>query len=71
MGDAVIELVLMACLIDKPDSCRDVSLNISSTMTPMQCIQESQGEAIKWLATHPGYLVAKLTCGRLGRYAKI
>jgi hypothetical protein len=39
-------------------------------MTPMQCLMVSQIEAQKWLAAHPGWRIARLTCGRVGRYAR-
>jgi hypothetical protein len=66
----MIELVLLACLADKPNDCRDFSLAVEN-VTPMACMMKAQPEAAKWVQTHPGWTVAKLTCGRVGRYARI
>ena len=65
------ELIAFACLIANPTACKDVSLNISDNLTPMQCLMYSQQEAAKWIEANPGWRVAKLTCGRVGRYARI
>ena len=38
----MIELVLLACLVDKPESCRDVGLMYSAeNLTPMQCLMQA------------------------------
>ena len=38
----MIELVLLACLVDNPDSCRDVGLAYSAeNLTPMQCLMQA------------------------------
>lgn len=63
------ELLLLVCTIT--GACKDVSLNISDAMTPMQCMMKAQPEAAKWVNEHPGWRVAKITCGRLGRYARV
>ncbi len=64
----MVELVATICLAI--GGCRDVSLNVSDVMTPMQCLLKAQPEAAKWVHEHPGWRVAKLTCGRVGRYAR-
>ena len=63
----MIELLITMCAIGG-SYCQDVSS--VGNYTPMQCILQSQGEAVKWLQGHPGFQVKKITCGRLGRYAK-
>ena len=38
----MIELVLLACLVDKPASCRDVGVMYSAeNLTPMQCLMQA------------------------------
>jgi hypothetical protein len=64
----VIELVATVCLAI--GGCKDVSLNVSDRITPMQCLLNAQIEAVKWHEAHPGWRIAKLTCGRVGRYAR-
>lgn len=70
-GVNMIELVLLACLVDKPDNCRDVGLMYSSeNLTPMQCMMQAPPYMAKWVGEHPGWKVMKWTCRRAGRYAK-
>jgi hypothetical protein len=64
----MIELVATICLAI--GGCKDISLNVSDKMTPMQCLMSSQVEAQKWLEHNPGWRIARLTCGRVGRYAR-
>ncbi len=66
----MLALTLSVCLLSDPNVCKDVPLNISDTMTPMQCLLSSQQEAAKWLDNNAGWRIAKMTCGRLGRYAR-
>jgi hypothetical protein len=67
----MIELVLLACLIADPHVCKDVAAGASADATPIQCLQKSQQEAAKWVEQHPQWRIAKISCGRLGRYARI
>jgi 3-deoxy-D-manno-octulosonate 8-phosphate phosphatase KdsC-like HAD superfamily phosphatase len=68
----MIELVAFVCLLADPTQCKDVTLNLSGSMTPIQCLMQSQGEAIKWLHTKDGegWRVARLTCGRPSKLAR-
>ena len=66
----MLELIAYMCLIANPTACKDVSLAVAE-VTPQQCILGAQGEAKKWIDEHPGWQVNKLTCGRVGRYARI
>ncbi len=59
---------MLACLLSDPNVCKDVPL--VGEMTTIQCMLQSQAEAAKWVEAHPGWRIAKVTCGRLGRYAK-
>jgi hypothetical protein len=67
----MIELILFVCLLQNPNACRDVSAGVQADATPYQCLQKSQQEAAKWIETHPDWRVAKISCGRVGRYARI
>ncbi len=67
----MIELVLLACLVDEPDSCHDVGLAYSAeNLTPMQCLMQAPPQMAKWVGEHPGWKIMKWTCRRAGRYAK-
>jgi hypothetical protein len=63
----MLELLISFCAIGGT-YCTDVSS--VGNYTPQQCILQSQGEAVKWLRDHPGFQVKKISCGRLGRFAK-
>lgn len=68
---SVIELFLAVCLIDHPETCKDVSLIYSAeALTPMQCAMQAQPEIAKWLTEHPGWVTKRYTCRLAGRYAK-
>jgi hypothetical protein len=67
----MIELVLLACLVDKPESCRDVGLMYSAeNLTPMQCLMQAPPHMAQWVGEHPGWKIMKWSCRRAGRYAK-
>ena len=65
----MIELIALACSLLSPFNCKDVSLAVAE-ITPMQCVMGAQSRASEWIDQHPGWRIAKLTCGKLGRYAK-
>jgi len=67
----MIELVLVVCLIDRPDQCRDVGVTyLAENLTPMQCIMQAPPHMARWVDEHPGWRVARWTCRRPGRVAK-
>jgi hypothetical protein len=67
----MIELVLLACLVDNPASCRDVGVVYSGeNLTPMQCIMQAPPQMARWVGEHPGWKIMKWTCRRAGRCAK-
>ena len=67
----MIELFLAVCLIDHPETCKDVSLIYSAeALTPMQCAMQAQPEIAKWLTEHPGWVTKRYTCRLAGRYAE-
>lgn len=66
----MLELTALVCFIAQPAHCKDVSLNVSDTLTPLQCLMLAEPEGAKWVEKNPGWRIAKLTCGRVGRYAR-
>ena len=45
----MIELLLAVCLVDKPATCKDVSLIYSAeALTPMQCVVRAEPD-LRWL----------------------
>ncbi|MFM7085316.1 MAG: hypothetical protein ACKOW3_10010 [Hyphomicrobium sp.] len=67
----MIELVILACLLDEPDQCKDVSLTFSvENLTPMQCVMQAQPEIAKWVEGHPRWVAKRWTCHAAGQFAK-
>jgi hypothetical protein len=68
----MIELAIVACLLDQPGRCKDVSLvYMADAVTPMQCMMASGAEIAKWGAVNPRWFVRKWTCRPAGRWAKV
>jgi hypothetical protein len=67
----MLELVLVACLHDEPNRCKDVTLvYMAESMTPMQCMTGAQVEIAKWAEGHPRWFAKKWGCRPAGRVAK-
>ena len=61
----MIELLLAVCLIDKPATCKDVSLIYSAeALTPIHCVMRAEPEIAKWITEHPGWQTKRFTCPR-------
>jgi len=67
----VLELAIVACLLDNPTKCKDVSLTYIENVTPMQCMMSSQPEIVKWVEYHPRWFAKKWSCRPAGKFAKI
>lgn len=68
----MIELVLLACLTEEPNRCKDVALTYSAeALTPMQCLMGAQPEIARWSEANPKWLVKRWACQPAGRIAKI
>lgn len=68
----MIEAIIVMCSVLNPQVCRDVNVGATAeNVTPHSCAMHGQGEAAKWMASHPGWSPRKITCQRVGRYAKI
>lgn len=67
----MLELVVMACLLQEPTKCHEESLTyLEESVTPMQCMMHSQVEIAKWQEYRPRWFAKKWTCRRAGAYAK-
>ena len=67
----MIELVILACLVDQPDRCKDVGLTFSGEgLTPLQCLMQAQPEIAKWVDEHPRWHARRWTCRAAGLLAK-
>lgn len=65
----MIELGFFVCTI--VGACKDVSLVFGAeSVTPLQCLMQSQTLLAKWSDEHPGWQVKRWSCGVVGRYAR-
>lgn len=62
----MFELIITACLIGEPMSCRDTHLTyLGNVPTPHQCFQNGMPEMAKWKRTHSDWQITKFKCGRV------
>lgn len=67
----MLEILVVACLINSPEKCKDVSLSFSGdSVTPMQCLMQAQPEIAKWTEGHPNWKITRYTCRPAGQIAK-
>lgn len=59
---AMVELVLLACLLKSPQQCETFHLPFQEEMPLPQCVWQSQFKAAQWSAEHPDWQVRKFTC---------
>ena len=59
----MLQLVLIVCLMAKPDRCEEVYLAMQAPGSMMQCMVDGQKQAAEWLEEHPGYVLKRWRCG--------
>ncbi|WP_454914752.1 hypothetical protein [Xanthobacter sediminis] len=56
-------IVLYACLISAPATCREEHINFSMEVSaPMACMSTSQATIAQWTETHPQWRVGRWKC---------
>ncbi|MDQ0467103.1 hypothetical protein [Labrys wisconsinensis] len=56
-------IVLSACLIASPATCREERINWSmEDATPMRCLMLSQETLAQWKESHPRWQIARWSC---------
>jgi hypothetical protein len=67
----MIEAIIVMCSVLNPADCTDVNVGATAqSVTPYSCAMHGQTAASKWMETHPGWAPRRITCQRVGRYAK-
>ena len=62
----MFELIISACMISSPGTCKDVHLTyIGNVPTPFQCMRVGQPEMAKWSMSNPKWSIQKWRCGRV------
>ncbi len=60
---AMIELVLLACLLKEPSRCERHHLPTDAGLGMIECAVTGQFLAARWRELHPGWVVRRWTCG--------
>lgn len=67
----MLELVVIFCLIETPDVCKERPLSyFEDAVTPMQLMSRAQPEIAKWIEGHPGYFAKRWGVRPAGLFAK-
>jgi len=68
----VIELVLIVCLAQDPDQCKDVYFSHSEEFySAMQCVMQGQPQIARWISNNPPiWRVKRWYCTPVGRRLK-
>lgn len=62
----MIELVILACMVDTPKNCKDVHLTFTGeSTTPIQCMIVSEPTIATWARKNPEWRIKKWRCGQL------
>jgi len=62
-GNAMIELLILACLLKDPSHCEEFRVPFVAEMSVAQCMWQSAIQAAEWTSTHPDWVIRKLRCG--------
>lgn len=58
----MIELVITACIVAHPATCRDQRLLLDADTTPIQCMMNAQPTIAQWGTEHPDLFVQRWKC---------
>jgi hypothetical protein len=63
----VIAILLTACLIGEPTTCRDDKIALLPGVSLTQCLMTALPQLAKWSEEHPGWHVERWQCGNASR----
>jgi hypothetical protein len=63
----VIAIILTACLIGEPTTCRDHKITLVPGVSLTQCLMTAPPHLAKWVEEHPGWHVERWQCGSASR----
>ena len=68
----MIQLVFSVCSIVEGAACHELPpVPLKDRTTMIGCLMASQAEGAKWAIAHPNQYISKITCGPVGRFAKV
>jgi hypothetical protein len=60
----VVELVVLACLMIRPQHCEEFHMPFLRQMAVADCLtKQPTFEIVQWATEHPGWTIKKWTCG--------
>jgi hypothetical protein len=65
--DIVIAILLTACLIGEPATCREHKITLHPGISVTQCLMTAPPHLAKWSEEHPGWHVERWQCGSASR----
>jgi hypothetical protein len=65
--DVVIAILLTACLIGEPTTCRDDKITLLPGVSLTRCLMTAPPHLAKWSEEHPGWHVERWQCGNASR----
>ncbi len=61
----MIELIILACMVQTPETCKDVHLTFAGeSTTPIQCMIVGEPTVATWAKDNPEWRIKKWRCGR-------
>lgn len=58
----LVDLILLACTLADPSSCREYHLMLQSSGSLEQCAMQAEPYLAQWVEAHPGERVARWRC---------
>lgn len=58
----MVELVVLACLLAKPERCETFRIPFQNEMNMVQCLWQSQIHAAEWVGNHPDWVIKRFSC---------
>jgi len=65
--DVVIAILLTACLIGEPSTCREHKIALHPGVSLTQCLMTAPPHLAQWSQEHPGWHVERWQCGNASR----
>ena len=60
----MVELIIIACLLQDPRHCESFQVPFAPEMSVAQCMWQSTMHAAEWVAEHPRWKIRKVRCGQ-------
>ena len=58
----LVDLIVLACSISDPTSCRELHLKFDTTVSLQACVMQAQPYLAQWAGEHPNLTVKRWHC---------